>query len=201
MALQPRYIFVQDLKHRTSCFHRVPGILACPASFSQRLWHYQDSLQQLLCVQLLKGNPEAHFIIIIIITILHRGCQRGIITAMPVSRAPRALAVHLAAAAARAQSPPSQPAIPKLWLQQIKGAFHDCDSLLEEAVYCWIFRVMVFKADACVGSWAPASNTSLSIAAKSWLHRLVLRGQNHLHAQEEAVTCVIFALQSKPALF
>lgn len=98
-----------------------------------------------------------------------------------------------------AQSPPNQPAIPKLWLQQIKGAFHDSDSLLEEAVYCWIFRVMVFKADACVGSWAPASNTSLSITAKSWLHRLVLRGQNNLHAQEEAVTC-IFALQSKPAL-
>lgn len=110
-----------------------------PVVFSETLWHHQDSLQQLLCVPLLKGNPEGHFITIIIITILHRGCQRGVITAMPVSRAPRALAVHLTATAAGAQNPPNQPAAPQMWLQQIKGAFHDCDSLLEEAVCCWIF--------------------------------------------------------------
>lgn len=43
--------------------------------------------------------------------------------------------------------PPDQPAIPKLGLQPIQGALQDCDSLLEEAVHCWMFRVMVFKAE------------------------------------------------------
>lgn len=177
-----------------------------PPPFSERLWHYQDSLQLLLYVQLLRGNPEGCFAIIsiIIITILRRGCQKGIIAYVPMSGSTKyPLAVPLAhtAAAARTASPPNQPASPKLWLRQIKGAFYGCDSLLEEAVYCWIFRVMAFSTDACVGTWAPVSNTSLSISDKSWLHRLALRGQNHLRAQDEAVTCIIFALQSKHALY
>lgn len=96
--------------------------------------------------------------------------------------------------------PPDHPTSSKWWWWQIKGAFYSCDSLLEEADYCWIFRVIVFSADACVGTQTPASDTSLSIPDKSWLHRLALQGENHLPAQEEAVTCIIFALQSKHAL-
>lgn len=145
------------------CFHCVPGTLVCPPSFSERLGHYKENLLWLLYVQLLKGNPERHFIIIIfiiiiiiIITVFHIGCHRETITAM--SRAPSALAVGLTAA--RAQNPPEQPAIPKCNCSRSKGPSR-------AGIHCWMFRVMVFKADASVGSWAPASSTSSSIAAKS----------------------------------
>lgn len=111
--------------------------------------------------------------------------------------ASQAVLLALTATAARTQ-PSDQPVSPNLWLWQSKRAFYCCDSQLEDTVYSWMLIVMVFSTNACVGTQAPASDTSLSISDNSWLHSLAL--QNHLPAQEEAVTCIIFALQSKHTL-